>query len=61
MIIFGTDASENVDGLDVNRVDLSRYYTPEQIEGYTSGLKEEGPEYLAGFPRLHEEVVKAYD
>ena len=58
---FGTEVPETVDGLDVSKFDLSRYYTPEQIEEYSSRLREERREYLAGFPGLHQEVVKAYD
>ena len=34
---------------------------PEQTKEYTSRLKEERREYLAGFPGLNQEVVYAYD
>jgi len=58
--IFGTQVPAKVDGLDLPKFALSRYYTEDQIMELSSRLKEERRSYLGGFAGINEKVVKAY-
>jgi hypothetical protein len=40
----------------MNRFDLKRYYSPEQIEEYIQSLQKERIEYLSKFPDLKKEI-----
>lgn len=57
---FGTEVPKKVEGLDLNKFDLSRYYTPAQAKEYALRLKEERQKYLASFPGLNRKVVQAF-
>lgn len=58
---FGVQVPGKVEGLDVSKFDLSRYYSAEQVDEYCSRLREERRQYLAGFTGLNEGIVKAFD
>ncbi len=44
---FGTLVPAKVDGVDMSKFDLSKYYTEEQIQNYVRQLKRERAEYFA--------------
>jgi phosphoenolpyruvate carboxykinase (ATP) len=54
---FGTMVPEEVEGVDMSKFDLSRFYTQEQIEEYVRELKKERAEWLRRFPGLNPEIV----
>jgi phosphoenolpyruvate carboxykinase (ATP) len=56
---FGTLVPQKVEGADLSKYDPSRFYTKEQAADYVQRLKDERKKYLAGFPGLNPEVVKA--
>ena len=55
---FGTPAPRKVEGVDLSKFDLSRYYTQKQAEEYALRLKEERRQYLIGFTGLNDKVVQ---
>jgi phosphoenolpyruvate carboxykinase (ATP) len=57
---FGTLVPRSVEGLDMDKFGLSHFYTPDQIQGYATGLKKERLAWLKGFSGLKKEVVSAY-
>ena len=57
---FGTQVPQKVEGVDLSKFDLSRYYTKEQAQEYSLRLKEERRKYLEGFPGLNEKVVQGF-
>jgi hypothetical protein len=50
---------EKVEGMDMEKYDLSNFYTPEQVEEYAGRLIEERKAHLASFAGLNERVVNA--
>ena len=50
---FGTQVPERVEGVDMSRFDLNKFYTQEQIDNYLSKLNLERREYLKGFTNLN--------
>ncbi|MBM3942590.1 MAG: phosphoenolpyruvate carboxykinase (GTP) [SAR202 cluster bacterium] len=56
---FGTLVPKKVDGADLSKYDLSKFYTKQQIDEYVLRLKDERKKYLAGFPGLNAKVVNA--
>ncbi|MBS7649858.1 MAG: phosphoenolpyruvate carboxykinase [Candidatus Bathyarchaeia archaeon] len=58
---FGTQVPARVPGVDMEKFNLNKYYTPEQITYYVQELKRERKEYLAKFPKLYPEILSAID
>ena len=50
-----------VDGVDLSKFDLSRFYEEGQIQAMVETLRTERREYLKGFPGLDPEIVKGAD
>ena len=57
---FGIEVPAKVQGLDISKFDLSRFYSKKQIGEYSRILKEERQKYLSSFPGLNTNVVKAF-
>lgn len=55
---FGTQVPAAVDGLDLSKFRLDKFYSKEQAEQYIARLKEERREWLARFPGLRSEVAR---
>lgn len=56
---FSTLVPKKMDGVDMSKFDLSRFYTPEQIDFYVKQLKKERVAWLERFPELNPEILKA--
>ncbi|MFQ6012555.1 MAG: phosphoenolpyruvate carboxykinase [Thermoplasmata archaeon] len=50
---------EKVDGVDMGKFDLERFFEEGEIRRMVAGLRKERKEYLQAFPGLRPEVVKA--
>ena len=57
--LFGTEVPVSVDGLDIDKYDLSNFYTGEQVQDYVTRLKEERRAHLASFPGLNPKILEA--
>lgn len=49
---FGTLVPKKVEGVDISKFELSRFYSADKIEEYVNQLKRERKEYLSKFPDL---------
>lgn len=49
---FDALVPKKVEGVDISRFELSRFYSPQQIEQYVNQLNRERKEYLGKFPNL---------
>ena len=58
---FGTMVPEEVEGTDMTKFDLNKFYTPEQINSYVKQLKKERIEWLNRFPELNPEILKTVE
>jgi phosphoenolpyruvate carboxykinase (ATP) len=58
--LWKVEVPKKVDGMDIGRFDLHRFYLRGTIERYSRELKRERVEYLEKFPSLDANVVKAY-
>lgn len=56
---FGTTVPKSVDGVDMSKFELSKFYTKEQIDFYVSKLKKERIEWLEKFPGLNPAIINA--
>ena len=56
---FGTMEPAHVDGVDMTKFRLDRFYTKDQSDNYIETLKQERREWLARFPGLRREIVEA--
>ena len=56
---FGTRVPKVVEGVDLAKFDLSRFYTPAQVEELVTRLQRERADYLAKFRGLHPAIVAA--
>jgi len=56
---FGTLVPKKVEGVDMSKFDLNKFYTKEQIDFYVKELKKERIEWLEKFPGLNPEILKA--
>ena len=56
---FGAMMPDKVEGVDMSKFDLSKYYTQEEIDNLVKVLKKERTEYMAKFPRLNKKIVNA--
>lgn len=54
---FNTMVPKRVDGVNMERFSLTRYYTQEQINMYVNKLKEERKDYLKQFKTLSPEIL----
>ena len=57
---FGTQVPRRIEGVDLDKFDLSHFYTPQQIEMYASDLKKERSQWLERFPTLQQKVRNGY-
>lgn len=57
---FSTLIPKEVDGVDMNKFKLEKYYSIEQIEEMVQQLKKERKEWLNSFPELYEEIKTAF-
>ncbi len=57
--LFGAEIPVSVDGLDIDKYDLSNFYTGEQVQDYATRLKEERRAHLASFPGLNPKILEA--
>ena len=55
---FGTQIPASVDGVDIAKFRLDKFYSREQANGYVTKLKEERRDWLARFPGLHPEIAE---
>lgn len=56
---FNTLVPKEVEGIDIHKFDLNRYYTQAEIEYYVNTLKKERIEYLEKFSKLDPAIVNA--
>jgi phosphoenolpyruvate carboxykinase (ATP) len=57
---FGTLIPKEVEGVDMNKFKLEKYYSIEQIEEMVQQLKKERKEWLNSFPELYPEIKTAF-
>jgi phosphoenolpyruvate carboxykinase (ATP) len=48
-----------VNGAQMTKFDLPKFYSPEQIKTYVDKLKEERVEWLKRFENLNPDIIKA--
>jgi phosphoenolpyruvate carboxykinase (ATP) len=58
--LWKTEVPKKVEGMDISRFDLSKFYLKRTIERYSTELKTERMEYLERFPTLDPAIVKSY-
>ena len=56
---FGNQVPEKIEGVNLDKFNLSRFYSKDQIEAYVNQLKRERREYLQKFPNLNPDIVNA--
>jgi len=56
---FGVQTPKKVNGMDINKFDLTRFYSEAQIRAYVDQLKSERMEYLKKFAGLDAAIVNA--
>ena len=57
--LFESEVPVAVEGMDVSKYDLSNFYTAEQVQEFSSRLKEERKAHLASFPGLNPKILEA--
>lgn len=58
--LWRTRVPKKVDGIDIGRFALDKFYLRRTIEKYSTELKRERMDYLEQYPNLDPEIVKAY-
>jgi phosphoenolpyruvate carboxykinase (ATP) len=58
---WGYEVPEEIPGVDLERFDLNRYYSKEQIDELSSNLKQERLDWLSQFPGLDKDIVSAFE
>ena len=58
---FNTMVPKEVEGVDMTRFDLKKFYTDEQINTFVNNLKTERRDYLSKYKTLHQEILDAQD
>ena len=48
-----------IEGVDINKFALDRFYSTDQIRKYVADLKESRKEWLSKFPELRSEIIQA--
>lgn len=56
---FDTLRPSWIEGVDINKFALDRFYSSDQIRKYVDDLKESRKEWLSKFPKLRTEIVQA--
>jgi phosphoenolpyruvate carboxykinase (ATP) len=56
---WGYEVPVQIPGIDLNRFDLSNYYSKEQIQELSEDLKQQRLEWLSQFKRLDKDILKA--
>jgi len=56
---WGYEVPVDIPGVDLNRFNLSSYYTEEQIQELSESLKRERLEWFSQFPRLDKDIINA--
>lgn len=56
---FNTELPKNVNGVDMNRFSLRRFYSQQEIEEYVKDLRRERIEYLEKFTNLNKKISMA--
>ncbi len=56
---FNVLVPSKVEGVDMSKFDLKKFYTEQQIKEYVKKLRKEREEYIKQFIGLHEDIVKA--
>jgi len=56
---WGYEVPVEIPGVDLNRFNLSSFYTEEQIQELSKDLKQERLEWLSQFPRLDKDIINA--
>ncbi len=56
---WGYEVPVDIPGVDMNRFDLTNYYTDEQIEELSLDLKKERLEWLSDFEHLNRDIINA--
>ncbi|HEX79242.1 MAG TPA: phosphoenolpyruvate carboxykinase (ATP), partial [Dehalococcoidia bacterium] len=56
---WGYEVAAEIPGVEIDRFDLKRYYSVEQIKDLSEKLKQERLEWLAGFPGLDKSIIGA--
>jgi len=57
--LWKVQVPKKVEGIDISRFDLPKFYLPKTIEDYSGNLKRERIEYLEKFPNLDPAIIKA--
>ena len=57
--LFNVLVPSKVEGVDMSKFDLKKFYTEQQIKEYVKKLRKEREEYIKQFIGLHEDIVKA--
>jgi phosphoenolpyruvate carboxykinase (ATP) len=58
--VWGTEVPGAVDGVNLDRFDPRKFYTPEQIGDFVSELRQERIEHLEKFDGLHPDILNAF-
>jgi phosphoenolpyruvate carboxykinase (ATP) len=58
---FGVKVPKKIEGVDISKFDLHKYYTEEQIRAYVEQIKKERKEWLSKFKGLNEDIVNAFN
>lgn len=58
-LFWGYDVPSEIPGVDLDRFEPGNYYSEEQIEQLSYSLKRERLEWLAQFPSLNQDILKA--
>ncbi len=56
---WGYEVPVHIPGVDLERFNLSNYYTEEQIQQMSEDLKRERVEWLSQFHRLDRDIINA--
>jgi len=56
---WGYEVPVHIPGVDLNRFDLSNFYTDEQVAELSKELKQERLEWLSDFEHLNRDIIKA--
>ncbi len=58
--LWKAEVPKKVDGIDINRFDLDRFYLRRTVERYSTELKKERIEHLEKYPNLDRAIAKTY-
>lgn len=52
------EVPKNVEGMDISRFNLKKFYSPRKITSLVKQIKQERIDYLRQFPGLHRDIIK---